>query len=136
MDSPGRLARRRLWLLEQNAVLVHHAAAKSPVTDALSCLPATGEDHTPLENDRHIFAIKAMGDNDHYICSANIPRGDTILRVETLETLVESLPNKSKIVVEQTGKCHLLAAKIDVGHPRSKFHTNNRDTIVQKSPVH
>lgn len=57
MDSTERLAHLRLRMFEYEFDIFHHAKMRRQSADALSRLPTTGEDYTPLEDDLSILAI-------------------------------------------------------------------------------
>lgn len=56
-DRTGKLARMRLQLSEFDLIVVHQAAVKHPRADALSRMPTTGMDESPLEDNVQILVI-------------------------------------------------------------------------------
>lgn len=57
MDATGNLARWRIRLSAVDSVVVHRAGVEHHAADALSALPTTKMDESPLEDDVPLLTI-------------------------------------------------------------------------------
>lgn len=76
-----------------------------------------------------------MEDDDPHDRSNNVPCDKTIPHDAAVKTSVYWSPSDNQIVTKQTSYDYCQAATIFIGHPSSKFCTNNRDVLVRKLPL-
>lgn len=134
-DNTGRFARWCLRLSEFGFDGIHYAGAKQQAAYALSCLPATGKDHTVINDGVPVLAIEVRNENLFDFLKRDASQDEYILYTATQHPSDNAPLSGNKIIAELATDSYCRAATFYISTPRPRFYTNRRGILIRKPPL-